>query len=70
MAIISKPPPKWTKILSGTMMLNFTGDEREGLTSREKAVIFGFLIALVCVMTLMTQFRKSIDTYLIIILNA
>jgi len=28
------------------MTLNFTGDERDGLTTREKAIILGFLIAL------------------------
>jgi hypothetical protein len=45
MGIITKPPPKWTKILSGTMTLTFTGDERGGLTSREKVILLGFLVA-------------------------
>jgi hypothetical protein len=47
MGTISRPSPKWTQFVSGTMTLNFTGDEREGLTTREKAIVLGFLIALV-----------------------
>jgi len=31
--------------LSGTMTLTFTGDERGGLTSREKVILLGFLVA-------------------------
>lgn len=50
MGTIATPPQfKWTQFLSGTMTLNFTGDEREGLTSREKAVVLGFLIAVVII---------------------
>lgn len=47
MASISRPPPKWTQFMTMTMSLNYTGDERDGLTTREKAVVLGFLIALV-----------------------
>ncbi len=48
MGLIYKPETnKWTQYLSGTFSLNFTGDDRDGLNTREKAILLGYLIALV-----------------------
>lgn len=41
-----RPPPKWTASQSGLMTLHFTGDDRDGLTCRERAIILGFFLSL------------------------
>lgn len=47
LAVIMRPPPKWTQSQPGLMTLHFSGDDREGLTCRERAIILGFFIAIV-----------------------
>ncbi|CAL8073638.1 unnamed protein product [Orchesella dallaii] len=46
LAVIMRPPPKWTASQPGLMTLHFSGDDREGLTCRERAVILGFFLAI------------------------
>lgn len=40
-----RPPPKWTQSQPGLMTLHFTGDDRDGLTCRERAIILGFFLS-------------------------
>ncbi|ODN05052.1 hypothetical protein Ocin01_01569 [Orchesella cincta] len=69
LAVIMRPPPKWTASQPGLMTLHFTGDDREGLTCRERAIILGFFLA-IGVQAMSHWKRSSVGLFAVYIISA